>query len=229
MAMKRSEINASIDRAVDFFKNMRLPLPEWALWSPAEWSLRGEEYAEVRTVRLGWDVTDFGQGDLAKIGRTIFTLRNGKYGDPAYPKTYAEKAMYLAEGQRSIIHYHRRKREDIINRGGGNVLLSVWRAGADNSLSPEPFTVQVDGRATPVKGGDTVRLVPGQSICLEPLTYHRFWAEEGKGDTLSFEVSSTCDDLTDNYFYDPGERFPAIVPDEPARWVLCGEYPPSRA
>ena len=55
------------------------------------------------------------------------------------------------------------------------------------------------------------------------MTYHQFWAAEGCGEVLSMEVSSVCDDRTDNYFLDSGERFPAIEEDEAPRYVLCSE------
>lgn len=42
---------------------------------------------------------------------------------------------------------------------------------------------------------------------------------------MSGEVSSVCDDRTDNYFLEKRERSPAIEEDEPARCVLCSEYP----
>ncbi len=221
--MKRSEINRSIDRARAFFREAGFPLPPWADWGPDDWAAAGPDCDEVRVVRLGWDVTDFGSGDLAHIGRTIFTLRNGRHGDPDHPKSYAEKAMCLFPQQKSVIHCHRHKREDIICRGGGVVAIELWQATPDEQLAEAPLTVSVDGCATTVAAGEALRLAPGQSACVPPMVYHRFWGE-GDGPTLSMEVSSVCDDLTDNLFLDAGERFPAIEEDEPRRWVLCSEY-----
>lgn len=223
MPMKRSEINRSIDRARAFFRAMNFPLPRWADWSPDEWAAAGPEVDEVRNVRLGWDVTDFGSGDLATIGRTIFTLRNGRHNDPDYPKSYAEKAMCLFPQQKSVIHCHRHKREDIICRGGGAVAIEMWQATADEELGSGPLTVSVDGCATEIEAGTILRLQPGQSVCLHPMVYHRFWGE-GDGPVLSMEVSSVCDDLADNRFLEDGERFPTIDEDESRRWVLCSEY-----
>jgi D-lyxose ketol-isomerase len=76
--------------------------------------------------------------------------------------------------------------------------------------------------------GSLVRIAPGQSICLPPRTFHQFWAEEGTGESMSGEVSTVCNDLTDNYFLEPRERFPEIEEDEPPRFVLCNQYPPVR-
>jgi len=222
--MKRSEINSSIDRARAFFREAGFPLPPWADWRPDTWAAAGPEFDEVRTVRLGWDVTDFGSGDLARIGRTIFTLRNGRHRDPDHPKSYAEKAMCLFPQQKSVIHCHRSKREDIICRGGGAVAIELWQATPDGQLDEAPLTVSVDGCATVVAAGEALRLQPGRSVCVPPMVYHRFWGE-GDRPTLSMEVSSVCDDLHDNLFLDAGERFPAIDEDESPRWVLCSEYP----
>jgi hypothetical protein len=221
--MKRSEINRSIDLARAFFRTVGFPLPPWADWSPEDWAAAGPEVDEVRTVRLGWDVTDFGSGDLPNIGRTIFTLRNGLHGDPHYPKSYAEKAMCLFPGQKSVIHCHRHKREDIICRTGGVVAIELWYRTETGDLRDAPVTVDLDGSSTTVEPGNALHLRPGQSICVPPMVYHRFWGE-GDEPVLSMEVSSVCDDIHDNLFLDAGKRFPEIEEDEPRRWVLCSEY-----
>lgn len=74
--------------------------------------------------------------------------------------------------------------------------------------------------------------MPGQSVCIPPRTIHQFWGEEdtgfridGVGYTVSGEVSSVCDDLKDNFFFDNRTRFPPIDEDEPRRHYLCHEYP----
>jgi D-lyxose ketol-isomerase len=62
--MKRSEINARIGDAIDFFAKQNFRLPTFAFWGPAEWKAMGPEADEIRTCRLGWDLTDFGAGDF---------------------------------------------------------------------------------------------------------------------------------------------------------------------
>ncbi|MFW5682562.1 MAG: D-lyxose/D-mannose family sugar isomerase, partial [Phycisphaeraceae bacterium] len=174
--------------------------------------------------RLGWDVTDFGSGDLVRIGRTIFTLRNGK---PAagFPKSYAEKVMHLPPGQRSITHYHKQKREDIVCRGGRGVGIKLWKVADDGGASEEPLELAIDGVARTVAAGEEITLAPGESIHVPPRTYHQFYGLPGEEETLSVEVSSVCDDEHDNFFIEPfGERFPEIIEDEPPRWVQCREY-----
>ena len=225
--MRRSEINRAIVTAADFIQTMHFRLPPFAFWPPEKWREVGHEADEIRECMLGWDVTDFGAGDFARIGRTLFTLRNGRYGDPRYPKVYAEKAIYNPEGQRAPLHFHQSKMEDIINRGGGNILITLWQAGPDNRPSDEEFTLAVSGIGRVIQPGETVRLQPGESICLPPQTIHQFWGEEGTGPSLSGEVSSVCNDRTDNFFLDKLDRFPPIEEDQAPIRLLCNEYPPA--
>jgi hypothetical protein len=234
MDFTRSVINASVRRAKEVFAHFGIRLPAWAYWTPAQWDVAGPEFAEVRDCLLGWDVTDFGSGEFSRIGRTLFTLRNGKAGDARYPKSYAEKLILDPENQRAPPHFHRSKREDIICRCGGNVLVQLRAAALDGRASPDRLAVQVDGRTVEVPAGGMVRLAPGMSVCLPPRTIHQFWGEPGTGwlldgvrYTVGGEVSSVCDDRQDNCFLVPyGVRFPKIVEDEQREAVLCHEYPP---
>lgn len=225
--MKRSEINLAIRRAAEFFDKMHFRLPPFAFWTPARWKNAGHEADEIRDCMLGWDVTDFGSGDFAHIGRTLFTLRNGKAGDPRYPKVYSEKVIFNPEGQRAPLHFHRSKMEDIINRGGGNIVIALWKAIGDRP-SDEKFNLSINGILREIEPGQIVRLRPGDSICLPPGTFHQFWGEENTGPSISGEVSSVCDDRTDNYFIDNFERFPPIEEDEAPIFLLCHEYPPAK-
>ena len=94
------------------------------------------------TACLGWDITDYGQGNFNKIGllahhhpqRQPQTMRD------KYPKVYAEKLLFLKEGQYSPNHFHWYKTEDIINRGGGNVLIRVYNSHPDESIDYESPT-----------------------------------------------------------------------------------------
>jgi len=76
--MKRSEINTAIRRMEEITKRHGFFLPPFCGWSPEEWSHRGHEYDEIRETMLGWDVTDYGEGNFAKTGFTLVTIRNGK-------------------------------------------------------------------------------------------------------------------------------------------------------
>ena len=222
--MKRSRINRSILTAKRTFADAGISLPPFAFLTPEDWTSLGSDYDEVRDCMLGWDVTDFGSEDFERIGRTLFTLRNGSARAPGYPKVYAEKLILDPEGQRAPAHFHASKMEDIVCVRG-SILLQLDRADESGRRSGESFRLKVDGRAVTVEPGGIVRLGPGESICLPPRTIHQFWGEEGKGMSISREVSSVCDDLADNCFLEPRERFPEIEEDEPPVHLLCSEYP----
>ncbi len=74
--MKRSEINAIMRSADDFIRERGFYLPPFAHWSPDEWRSKGLEAAEIVRVGLGWDITDFGQGDFPSTGLFMFTVPN---------------------------------------------------------------------------------------------------------------------------------------------------------
>jgi D-lyxose ketol-isomerase len=172
---------------------------------------------------LGWDLTDFGCGDFSKKGLILFSVRNGNPGKDR--KTYAEKAMIVEENQETPMHFHWRKMEDIINRGGGNLLIELYKSDNLEGFSTESFEVKVDGIKRIVDPGTTVVLSPGESICLEQGVYHRFYGEEGKGKVFVGEVSAVNDDSIDNRFYDEVGRFPEIEEDEAPLHLLASDYP----
>ncbi|MBI3946741.1 MAG: D-lyxose/D-mannose family sugar isomerase [Armatimonadetes bacterium] len=223
--MKRSQINAILRDTLAFLAECRFHLPPFARWTPADWRERGPEADEIRDNLLGWDITDFGHGDFARVGLVLFTIRNGNYYDPRYPKPYAEKILVADENQVTPLHFHTLKMEDIIVRGGGNLLIEMRNATPDNRLADTPVVVSVDGTRRAFRPGEALRLTPGESITLPPRLYHTFYGEEGKGRVLLGEVSRVNDDRTDNTFLDPVGRFPAIEEDEPPLHFLCTEYP----
>ena len=223
--MKRSEINAVMVDALKLFEEYKISLPEFVLWTPDEWKTKGDEVAEIKENMLGWDITDFGQNDFKKTGLFLITLRNGNQKNPdKYPKPYAEKLMIVQENQITPMHFHWHKMEDIINRGGGNLMIKLYNSTEDEQLADTDITVSIDGVKHTVKAGDVVRIKPGQSITLTPGLYHRFWGEEGKGTVLVAEVSMCNDDAADNRFYDEVGRFPSIEEDEKPLYLLCNEY-----
>ena len=107
-------------------------------------------------------------------------------------------------------------------RGGGVLKIQLYASTEDEELSDEDFEVSIDGIKHTLKAGDTVTLKSGESICLEPFIYHRFWAEGGT--TLVGEVSLVNDDNTDNRFYQEVGRFPEIEEDEAPLHLLVGDY-----
>ena len=161
---------------------------------------------------------------------SLITIRNGnrKMSDK-YPKVYAEKLLYMKEGQYSPNHFHWYKTEDIINRGGGNVLIRVYNSKEDESIDYESdVVVHTDGKTYTVLAGTQIRLTPGESIFVYQRLYHDFTVEPGTGNVLLGEVSQCNDDNTDNHFDPPRGRFPSIEEDELAYRLLCNEYPQAK-
>ena len=66
--MKRSEINAVIRKFEALLDKYSFALPPFLSWTPEEWQTKGHEYDEVRDCMLGWDITDYGQGDFDHFG-----------------------------------------------------------------------------------------------------------------------------------------------------------------
>lgn len=225
--MKRSEINAILRDAKTFLEERKITLPPFALWTPEDWAAKGHECDEIRDNMLGWDITDFGQGDFSKVGLLLITTRNGNQKQSKrYPKPYAEKIMIVREDQVTPMHYHWSKMEDIINRGGGNLVIKLYNSLHENELDTESdIHVTLDGERKVFPAGAEVVLHPGQSITLTQGLFHRFWGEPGKGTVLVVEVSMCNDDNIDNNFYDKVGRFPQIEEDEAPLHYLCNEYP----
>ena len=228
--MKRSEINAALKEMEAMIKEYRFALPPFCHFTPEEWQTKGHECDEIRDNMLGWDITDYGLGDFDKVGFSLITLRNGNLSMPdKYTKTYAEKLLYIKEGQYSPMHFHWNKMEDIINRGGGTMLIRVYNATPDEDLDKvNPVHVHMDGVEYIVPAGTQVRVAPGQSISIQQYMYHDFEVEPGTGPVLIGEVSQCNDDNTDNRFYEGVGRFPAIEEDEPPYRLLCNEYPAAK-
>ncbi|MHC1694833.1 MAG: D-lyxose/D-mannose family sugar isomerase [Eubacteriales bacterium] len=222
--MKRSDINAVMRSTEQFASEMKFCLPPFVLWGPEDWKDKGEEYAEIRDNLLGWDITDFGSGNFRKIGLLMITLRNGSFNNPKYIKSYAEKLLVVEEEQITPYHFHYSKMEDIINRGGGNLLVRLYNSTPEGGLADTPVTVSSDGRNYPIQAGTVVRLTPGESITLLSGVYHSFWAEKDCGRVLLTEVSKVNDDRVDNRFLDPVGRFPSIEEDEEPLHLLSMDY-----
>ncbi len=228
--MKRSEINAALKEMEAMVAHCRFALPPFCYFTADDWQNKGPEFDELRDNMLGWDITDYGLGNFERVGFSLITLRNGNLSmKDKYLKPYAEKLLYLKEKQYSPMHFHWYKMEDIINRGGGNVLIRVYNATADEDLDKvNDVYVNIDGRECIVPAGTQVRLTPGESITIKPYMYHDFEVEEGSKSVLLGEVSQCNDDKSDNRFYEKVGRFPAIEEDEAPYRLLCNEYPAAK-
>ncbi len=202
--MKRSQINALIKETISWLEERKIYLPPFAYWTPEDWAEKGHEYE----------------------GLLLFTIRNGNLTKPEYGKPYAEKMLVSQVDQISPNHFHWNKMEDIINRGGGTLMLQLWNSTPEGGLADTDVAVRIDGRACAVPAGGEVYLKPGESITLVPGQYHLFTAKGEK--VLAWEVSMVNDDNTDNHFYEEQARFTSIEEDEPAEYLLCNEYPEAR-
>lgn len=224
--MKRSQINAVLEWAKRIFDEHNFKLPPFAFWTPEDWQLKGRECDEIRRNMLGWDITDFGSGDLERIGMLLFTLRNGNLTVPEDRKNYAEKIMILKENQECPLHFHWQKMEDIINRNGGTLCMRLYNSTEEGGVDEKsPVTVCCDGVKKTVSAGAELRLAPGESITLPQRMYHVFYGQEGGGPVLIGEVSAVNDDTKDNCFAEPSGRFLEIEEDENPLHYLCNEYP----
>lgn len=223
--MKRSEINTIMKSADEFMRGQNFFLPPFAYWTVEDWSNKGSEVHEIVENKLGWDITDFGYGNFYERGLFLFTIRNGH---PSAWKTrlgklYAEKIMIVEEKQLTPLHFHWTKMEDIINRGGGRLMIQLYNATADEQIDNKGnVLVSVDGVERLLPPGGLVQLHPGESITLPPYCYHKFWGEGGR--TLVGEVSLVNDDNQDNRFYQQLSRFPDLEEDEPPLYLLCTDY-----
>jgi hypothetical protein len=222
--MKRSEINAIMREGSDFIARRGFYLPPFAYWTPAEWTARAERAREIVENQMGWDITDFGHGDFSKDGLFLFTLRNGspESFQTMQGKLYCEKIMMVNVKQRTPMHFHWTKVEDIINRGGGQLVIKLFNSTPEDGLADSDVGVTTDGLRRVLQAGDTVVLSPGESITLPSRLYHEFWGEGSP--VLVGEVSLVNDDRTDNRFYEPVGRFPQIEEDEPPLHLLVPDY-----
>ncbi|MEI6970417.1 MAG: D-lyxose/D-mannose family sugar isomerase [bacterium] len=218
--MKRSEINEILRDAQSFLDTHQFRLPQWSTWSAANWKKHRTACEEIFKSQLGWDITDFGSGDYETRGLLLFTIRNGVPGSGG--KTYAEKVMIVEVDQETPTHFHFQKTEDIINRGGGNLVLQLWNSDAREGKARTKVNVSIDGLRRTVPAGGLISLAPGESICLERGLYHRFYGEKKR--VLVGEVSQVNDDHSDNRFFETIGRFPSIVEDETPWRLLVSDY-----
>ncbi len=224
--MQRSEINAILQETKAVFAQNGIHLPPFAHFTPSDWAQQDlQRYQEVFDLQLGWDVTDMGSNDFANTGLTLFTLRNGSVGGKPYPKPYAEKIMLVREGQRTPMHFHWYKMEDIIHHGGGELIIELYNRTDDERCADTDVEIVLDGERQCHAAGSQLRLKAGQSISLTQGIYHSFWAEPGKGAVILGEVSMVNDDKADNRFLQTQARFSDIVEDEAPLHLLCNEYP----
>jgi D-lyxose ketol-isomerase len=220
--MKRSQVNALVREAEELFAAAGLALPAWARWSPSEWAAHPEAAGYCRRRQMGWDVTDFGQGDFSRTGLVLLCLRNGLVGHDE-ERSYAEKLLVVRDGQTVPYHFHRSKMEDIISRAGGNLQVRVCDTDETGAPLDRPVTVLLDAERRTVAARSPIVRRHGESISLPPGQAHLLTAEPGHGTAVLGEVSRINDDLTDNFFFEPVARLADIEEDEPPLHPLWSE------
>ncbi len=221
--MKRTRVNEIIADSDAFIRSHGYVLPPFAYWTPERMG-QARDTAIVRH-RCGWDITDYGRGSFETMGLFLFTTRNGDARDLTRGRgmLYAEKIMISRREQISPLHRHDVKAEDIINRGGGTLVIELYAPRPDGSVDREaPVEVPVDGEIRRFSAGDRLMLAPGESVTLLPGIWHAFWAEGA--DVLIGEVSTVNDDLTDNIFDEPIGRFSTIEEDAQPTHLLVADY-----
>lgn len=221
--MKRSRINEILREGDAFIRSHGVILPPFAYWSPD--ALRAADHAVIKARRMGWDITDYGAEKFDEMGLFLFTTRNGRLSDLIKGRgmLYAEKIMISRDNQLSPMHRHDLKAEDIINRGGGKLVMELFNSLPDGSIDRDTdVSVMVDGIARTVQAGGLLKLDPGESVTLMPGDWHAFWGEGG--DVLIVEVSTVNDDLTDNIFEMEIGRFSNIQEDEAPMHLLVNDY-----
>ena len=221
--MQRSRVNEIIRQADAFIRSFGYVMPPFAYWSPDE--LKSRRPAGIVDARLGWDITDYGQGKFDDLGLFLFTVRNGRAEDltRGTGMLYAEKIMISRKDQLSPMHRHIVKAEDIINRGGGKLVLELFMSNPDGSIDRNAeVSVPTDGVVRKLKAGGLLKLDAGESVTLLPGVWHAFWGEGA--DVLIGEVSTVNDDLTDNIFEMPIGRFSNIEEDEKPLHLLVSDY-----
>jgi len=224
--MQRSTVNDILKESDAFIRSHGFIMPPFAYWSPDELKTRvSSDSAMIRDHMLGWDITDYGEGRFEELGLFLFTVRNGSDANVknGMGMLYAEKIMISGDMQISPMHRHNLKTEDIINRGGGDLVLELFKASRDGGIDETaPVAVRTDGRMRTMEAGARLRLSPGESVTLEPDTWHAFWGENGK--VLIGEVSNVNDDRTDNVFREPIGRFSEITEDVAPSHLLVADY-----
>ena len=225
-SIKRSEVNRIMREADKFIRSFGYILPPFAYWTPAEFKAKKAIAHNVINANLGWDISDYGLGEFEKTGLFLFTVRNGDARDLAKGRgmLYAEKAMISRENQYSPMHRHNLKAEDIINRGGGTLVIELYGDTDGKCDKSKGTVVYTDGIRNELPPGAKLRLKPGESVTLMPNEHwHAFWGEGG--DVFIGEVSTVNDDNTDNVFDDPKiARFSGIEEDEDPWHLLVSDY-----
>ena len=103
--VKRSFIDARIDRMLELCGRHGVALPPFALWRDADFRANSDAAKLIAARGVGWNVVEFKPGLFAREGLTLFTLRMGdwRHLGAGRGRLYAEKAILAEDGQRAPI------------------------------------------------------------------------------------------------------------------------------
>jgi D-lyxose ketol-isomerase len=234
--MKRSEIDAAIDRAIGNASKFGVALPKWADWHPLQFDASADG---IRTQKLGWKVIDFGVGDFANCGLVLFALTSplvDEFGAPLtkahhvgaydYPVTaFSRKFLFVQAGQTEPHHFHRQKqRKEVTVVAGGSVRFELAWADSDTTLSDKDVDVQVDGIWHHLPANGSIVLNPGETITLPGNLSHIISVPADGSDVIMLETSTANNDRSDNIFPFMTPTSKPVLEDVKARYQLLDEH-----
>jgi hypothetical protein len=163
--MKRSQINAAIQRMEETAKKHGFSLPSFCGWTPENWLGKGHAYDEiVKPCWLGrhrlW------RGKFDELGFTLITLRNGKPNRPSIKKLMPEKLLMLEECQYSPMHF------PLVQNGGHHQPRrrqypdSGLQRGPDEKLADTPVRCFRMGGSTPCRPAHRFGSAPARALPL---------------------------------------------------------------
>jgi len=235
--MKRSEIDAAIERAIGNAKKFGVALPKWADWHPLQFDASADG---IRHQKLGWKPVDFGLGDFPNCGLVVFALCSplvDEFGQPLtkaqhvgaydYPVTaFSRKYLFVQSGQTEPHHFHRQKqRKEVTVVAGASVRFELAWADSDTALSStREVDVQVDGIWHHLQANGSIVVNPGETITLPGELSHIISVPAGGSDVIMLETSTANNDRSDNIFPFMTPTSKPVLEDVKARYQLLDEH-----
>jgi D-lyxose ketol-isomerase len=126
----RSEINSRILGAQKLFGD----LPYWAGWTQKTWAkYAGSDLVkDISRRELGYRVTPHGLF-FTKTNAILFPTESEVMTDQGI----CLKDIYRENGMSSPTHYHIKKKETYENRGPGDVKVTLWKLGENDTIDLE--------------------------------------------------------------------------------------------